>query len=389
MKAKGYIVKFLMVIMILGASGVVTDDAYGQQTSQGESFLKSIGFFADINVGYDLRFNGYSTYDPLLQSQIPVSYSTKELSVIDLSLQTGLLRAPFVNLEYQSSVPRTDFQEEALAFQEDNTRGFEKYGFIANTAPLWELILSEKTMGTLKWILSGKFRTVRELTQASASVEESSLFLRDIGSQGPQFDEADTGDSYSFTTEYRYNSYTWPLVSNLRYDEDEIKANFQIFVGYANWDFDRSYATFFPNYNDQVIYAADIRTHAATAEMHINSRRNFEQERNWGFNFRLVYGYGFDNTFQGDGGDDLRDLFYPGQDKNIDIANQNYEVEFAYKQYLFTNSNSIDLSIKPGLNANVFWTSFGDYQEPNTGEESFNKIDYIITPWVEISIGIL
>lgn len=84
----------------------------------------------------------------------------------------------------------------------------------------------------------------------------------------------------------------------------------------------------------------------------------------------------------------LDELFYPNQDKSIDISNQNYEVEFAYKKHLFNGSDNINFSVKPGLHANLFWTSFSDFEEPSPEGESFNKIDYIITPWVELSIGI-
>lgn len=372
---------FALIVGVLICSLPLQSNA--QNTSGSESFLESVGFFADINFAYDIRFNGYSTYEPLLQNSRPVSFSTKELSVVDLSVETGLLYAPFINFEYTTSVPRTDFQQQALAFREDNTKGLEKYTLGVNTAPLWDLIFPKNSAGFIKWILSGKYRRVRELTQASATVDEPSLFLTGMNGQSPTFNQASAGAPYSFTSKYKYSSFTWPLLSNYDNNSEKIKGNFAIFIGYARWDFDRSYANFFPDYANQVVYRADVATQAATAEMHISSRRNFEQNRGWGFAFRLVYGYGIRSTFAGANAD-LEELF----NQEVDITNQNYEVEFSYKQFLFRASDKVDMYIQPGLDAKLFWTSFEDYREPSV-DKNFNKIDYILTPQVEISVKIL
>jgi hypothetical protein len=54
-----------------------------QQSGQTTRFLTRIGATAELDVGYSARFNGYNTYGALLQTQIPVEYDTKVLSVLE------------------------------------------------------------------------------------------------------------------------------------------------------------------------------------------------------------------------------------------------------------------------------------------------------------------
>lgn len=95
-------------------AGSVTKNAEmdGDRSDSTEApvFLSRIGFTAGLDAGFSARFNGYSIYEPLLQPQIPVDYDTKVLSVFDLHVETGVLRSDMIEFDYQTSVPRTDFQ---------------------------------------------------------------------------------------------------------------------------------------------------------------------------------------------------------------------------------------------------------------------------------------
>lgn len=355
--------------------------SFGQGES-GESthVLEKIGFTADVDAGYSVRFNGYSTYEPLLQTQIPVEYNTKTLSVFDLHVEAGLLGSDMVEFDYQTSLPRTDFQQEALAYREDRAFGLQKYTFGIDTTPLWLLILPDDASWIVKRILSLRFRSVRELSQSNASVTEASLILppnpsaEDYGNLA-SFEELEAGSPYSFKTRYRYNSISLPL---LFFVENRGRLN----VGVARWAFSRSYAAHLPSLNNrQVIIDATNETNALIAELCIDLHTGALA----GFEMDFFYGYGIDSRWEGEDVD-LDRLFFPSGEEQLAITNHNYEIRGSYPFTFFESRDRLAASLKVGLIANTFTTSFSNFEEP--GEEGgFSKLDWIINPSLRLSLS--
>lgn len=349
------------------------------ETPESENVLEKIGFTMSLDAGFSARFNGYSTYEPLLQTQIPVDYDTKTLSVFDLHTEFGVLEGSFVEFDYQTSVPRTEFQQEALAYREDRSFGLEKYTFGVDTTPLWLLILPDDASWIVKRILALRFRVFRELSQSNAAVTESSLGLPS-GSPGDygavdSFVPLDEGTSYSFKTRYRYNSISLPL---LFFVENRGRVN----VGVARWSFSRSYATRLPDLNNrQVVFEATNETNALLAEfsldLHSGELRGFELD--------LFYGYGFDSQLKGRKDVDLDRLFFPAGEESLEITNHNYHIRGSYPFRFFQSKDRLAASIRVGLSANTFTTTFSNFEEE--GEDSFRKRDWIIQPSVRLSFS--
>lgn len=360
---------------------VITTPCMGQEEPRpNESFLERIGFTAGVDAGYSVRFNGYSTYEPLLQTQIPVEFDTKTLSVLDLHVEAGVMEGDFVEFDYQSSVPRTDFQQEALAYREDRSFGLDKYTFGIDTTPLWLLILPDDASWAVKRILALRFRSVRELSQSHATVTEPSLGLPSdpIDNYGDvaSFDPLDSGTAYSFKTRYRYNSVSLPLLFF-------VKNRGRLNVGVARWSFSRSYAASLPSLNNrQVVFSATNRTNAIVAEMYIDLNRGALQ----GFEMDLFYGYGLDSEWDGQDVDVDR-LFIPTGDTELDITNHNYEFRVSYPFTFFQKRDRLAASVKVGLLANTFTTSFSNFDGAQNQDDDFKKRDWIINPSVRLSLS--
>lgn len=376
------------VSVLLAPSKSLGQSATENEPNDEAHFLDRIGFTFDVDAGYSLRFNGYSTYPPLLQTQIPVDYDTKVFSVLDLHLAAGILRGHLVEFDYQTSIPRTEFQEEALAYRTDRTSGLEKYTFGIDTTPLWLLILPEDASWFVKRILALRFRSIRELAQSNARVTESSLRIpaeteitdyRDPAS----FEAVADQSSYSFRTRYRYNSITLPIAF---FVQNRGRLN----VGVARWTFSRSYAASLPSLdNRQVIFDATNRTAALVAELYLRLHEGPLD----GFDMSLYYGYGVKSEWSG-GNVDLDRLFFPGGDTSLDNRNHNYEIRVSHRFTFFENKDRFGLSVRPGMIANTFTTTFRNfknsedesYEHARNPSDTFRKLDWILNPSVRISL---
>ena len=363
----------VVVACILGLVG----PCFGQ--SEGTTaVLDRIGFTAALDAGYSARFNGYSTYEPLLQTQIPVDYDTKTLSVFDLHVRAGVLESELIGFDYQTSLPRTDFQEEALAYREDRAFGLEKYTFGVDTTPLWLLLLPDDASWAVKRVLALRFRSIRELSQSNASVTEPSLGVPTTPTYGDatSFAPLEAGASYSFKTRYRYNSLSLPLVF---FVEDRGRVN----VGVAQWSFSRSYAARPSSLGgEQVVFDATNETTALIAELYID----LHQGGLAGFEFDMFYGYGLHNNWTGDEVDVNR-LFFPSGDEQVDIANHNLQFRTSYPFTFFESRDRLAAALKVGLLANTFTTSFSNVEEPNGEGDGFRKRDWIINPSLRLSVS--
>lgn len=365
----------LATCILLVANPCLAQDRIGERPS----LLDRVGFMAEVDAGFSARFNGYSTYEPLLQTQIPVEYDTKTLSVFDLHVEAGVLKSELVGFDYQTSVPRTEFQEEALAYREDRAFGLEKYTFGIDTTPLWLLILPDDASGIVKRILALRFRSIRELSQSNATVTEASLALPtgaiDDYGEVAHFEPLGEGASYSFKTRYRYNSISLPL---LFFVENRGRVN----VGVARWTFSRSYAARLPNLaNQQVIFDATNETNALIAELYLD----LHQGALGGFEFDMFYGYGIDSDWTGEDVN-LDRLFFSSGEDQVDITNHNLQIRGSYPFTFFEDRDRLSASIKVGMGANTFTTAFSNFEEEVGEEEGFRKMDWILNPSVRLSL---
>ena len=348
-----------------------------QQSGQTTRFLTRIGATAELDVGYSARFNGYNTYGALLQTQIPVEYDTKVLSVLDLHVGVGLLESDFLEFDYQTSIPRTEFQEQALAYRENQSYGLEKYTWGIDTTPLWLFLLPEDAHWFVKRILSLRFRSIRELAQSNASVTESSLGVSETLSYGDpsSFTSLTENSPYSFKTRYQYRSISLPL---LFFVENRGRLN----VGVARWRFSRSYAAQVSALDRrQVIFDATNQTNALVAELYLD----LNQGALAGFEFDFFYGYGIDSDWSGDNVDVDR-LFFPSGDSEVDITNHNFQIKTSYPFRFFQSRSGLDGFLKVGLNANTFTTAFSNVEGTGPSDNDFSKLDWIIKPSVRLSV---
>lgn len=361
---------------------LTTVDAYLADTEpeqvQHEDFLDRIGFFANADGGYSMRFNTYGTNSKLgSKAPVGVDYASKSVAVGDLHARLGLEGIQFAEFDYATK-PGSKFQEQALTYNKDANYGLERYTYGIDLLPLWTLIFPTDKPGIHNFItrlLSARFRYVRELTQTSATVTEPSV-------KYPSLQSIDPGTSYSFRTKYRYKSASIPLFLFMGN-----RGHFNI--GVANWKFSRTYGlTAPPEDGDQYIFDANVETVGPIMEFYFEvhessldtpiGRSGETIAEGWeGFRVDLFFGAGTEagSRFDIEGGDYQQLL----DDDNVSILNYNFELNMSYPIELLSSVNFLDVSLRIGGEANGFITYFNNYH-------GVSKSDWIFNPWGRLSI---
>lgn len=378
-----------------------TEEASKQAISAAEaSFWDKIGFNLDLYGGAAARLNWYITtgkeadFEPL-----NVDYSNQALASVSTALEVSLLSQEFVDFEYESTVSGADFQQEALEYQTDQTQGLEKYTFGVNTGPLLRLLVP----GDLPWLarrlLSVKFRTIRELTQGQAVVEEPTL---SVGDQG--LEEVSAGTSYSYRTRYQYFSADIPIIfySSEEYDQDDQSENsitsigeqpgnqkvyFWIGTGISHWTFKRPYLTRSPGRdNQQLLFDLQHDTWAVNFELTTEIQNIANQVRWHSLRIESRYGWGIKNESTNPDADVSQLL-----SSDVNIKNQYLGTTVSSGFSLLPDSNTVDLIFTPSFTLRAFFTQFENFS-PETGNDSsdepYEKIDWLFYPRVNIALHI-
>lgn len=362
-----------------------TVDAYLEKTEpkevNEEGFFDRIGFFANADGGYSVRYNAFVTNSTKREIGSPspteVEYANRRLSVADFQVRTGLAGIQFAEFNYSTN-PGSGFQEQALAFNKDSNYGLEKYTYGVDLLPFWTLIFPSDEPGIHNFItrlLSARFRVVRELTQNSAQVTEPSVSY-------PSQKQIDAGTSYSFRTRYRYRSASIPLFLFMG-------NRGHLNIGVANWKFSRTYALgYTAGLGTQHIFDATVETVGPIVEFYFEihessldtpiGRSGETIGEGWeGFRVDMFYGTGTvaGSRFNIEGGD-YRELL---NDDNVSIINHNFEINMSYPITLFSSANLFDVSLRIGGEANGFITYFKNHN-------AIDKSDWILNPWGKLSI---
>lgn len=356
-------------------------DAYLEDTEpekvNNEDFFDRIGFFANLDGGYSARYNAYGTNGTIgNEAPVKVNYDTKRLTLADLHARTGLAGIQFAEFNYKTK-PKTDFQKEALAFNEDVNYGFEKYTYGIDLLPLWTTILPSDKSGIHNFftrLLSARFRSVKELTQTSGQVTEPSVAY-------PSSRQLDSGTSYSFRTKYRFQSASIPLFLFMG-------NRGHLNIGVARWNFSRTYAmTVPPEDGNQYIFDASVQTDGIVGEFYYElheSSLDTPIGRSGltppaileGLRFDMFIGISLTkdtNQFQIEGGD-VKELL---DDEDLEIENHNFEITVSYPFELLSSMNMLDVALRVGAEVNSFQTDFSAFG---------SKSDWILNPWARLSV---
>ena len=167
----------------------------GTEEDNSPTLWQQLGFRFELDASYFARIIDYRTNwanknaitaNERESVDQPVKYSSKVMSVGDLAFSIGMFDRPLFDFEYQSSIPRNEFQERALSYQENVTEGLEKYTFGINTAPLWLFILPDDTPWYVRNMLSIRFRTFREYSESSLTLTEPGYRITENTQADPQ-----------------------------------------------------------------------------------------------------------------------------------------------------------------------------------------------------------
>lgn len=391
-------------------------DSTGQYGYQGleednsPTLWQRLGFRFELDASYFARFidyrtnwankNAFTANERETVDQ-PVNYSSKVMSVGDLAFSIGMFDRPLFDFEYQSSLPRNEFQEQALSYQENVTEGLEKYTFGINTAPLWMLILPDDTPWYLKNLLSVRFRTFREYSESSLSLTNSGYLISQNSQADPQnpevqdFEPMASSDSYSFQTRYNYTEIAVPLID---YSGDmgggidgekETVGSFWIWlsVGGAKWSFERPYATQFSRYNNDVVaYNVSQETMGPTADFSMDI---WFDDPLGGANLSSIEsyvraGWGMSNTVENDEVN-LDRLFLDNGE--LDLTNTYFEADLYVGFKLFTGSNNFSMDLKPGLRFFTFSTYISNFEDIPADFDNYEKTDFVVYPSLKMSFS--
>lgn len=361
------------------------------------TWLDRTGFFLDATTGGSFRMNNFSSDQPLLDSTA-VDYSSLNLGVFTASVDLGVLGATVFDVEYQTPFPRTSFQKEAFAYQEDRSHGLEKYTFGVDFTPLWRLLLPPDTPKILVYLPSFKFRYRQELTQNTATLGKRSLYLMppnaddyDRTQNDIRFRNVASGRQFSFRTRYQYASLTWPVYVSYK---DSTSAYTEVRLGAAGWRYSRMYVTKFPQVSRvrPVIYDAQTNVLAL--------RLNGSYLRRNGLRLRLNLGLGI-GDFQSTAHDESLDtLFEPAGESATtessfdgdNVFSGQLEAQLSYRFGLLPRSYVANMYIEPGVSVDYYWSQFDVFDEEALRDEDqankFHQGDWILLPWVRMTLGI-
>lgn len=397
--------RLLFAVVLAGLTAVgpaQSQDSSATSSSSADDDVDAVtvaeqtGFFVDLRAGANYRVNGFGTGQPLLDDRSPLSYSSLNLGVVNVSGSVGLLGASFFDFEYESPYPRSDFQEKALAARENREHGLEKYTLGVDLTPLWRFFLPPETPKILVYLPSFKVRFRRELTQNTATVEEEALRLQPDDAPSPpdrefedlSFREIETGESLSFRTDYRFLSLTWPIQTD--YDPEK-KEYTEFRLGLSGWHYSRAYVTQFPqvDFDRPVVYEAQTTTLALTGNVKIR-QRNGARVR-----FSFSGGLGdFDASEQEGALDRLfEDAGPDDSDSSVSVSSSNIfsghlELIGSYRFSAFPDNADVNLHFEPGLNLNVFFNRFEAFDEEVLEDEEtdnhFLQADFIFMPTAKV-----
>lgn len=360
-------------------------------------FLKNItGFFLDINAGYNYRFNSFTTRNPILRES-PVSYSSLNLGVYDLSVDLGLVGTTVLDFNYESPFPTTNFQQKALEARENRSQGLEKYTAGVNVLPLWRLLIPDAWPDFVKWLPAVEIRYTRELTQNTAIADRESIILNSVnnidGSIGLEdllFQRVDEGGSFSFKTSYQYGSVSIPIYV---WKWNDMESHRVLRLGVSRWSYSRIYSTRFPRFNTPIVYEADAAGRGLLVSFHSFPRS--------GFRTRVTAGIGRGNLEMND-----RELagalpfFYETESPSAKPLSMYGEGSFSYRFSFFPDA-SVTMFLEPGMDVDVFnvsFTALGEVVAPSGAEDeqllsrkessSLQHYDFIFLPWLKFSLSL-
>ena len=360
------------------------------------SFWQTMGFFLYANGGYTARFNNY--YSRSLFTSIggnaPVKYTSRMLGIMDLNLETGIFNRRIINFSYQLGLPANEFQQEALAVQENDREGLERYTFGINAGPVVQSLLPDESVFSkiAQQLLSAEFLSIRELAQTTANVQKNALYLnsnstinyrQQTAGNVQQLTEA---SSFTFKTKYRYNHITLPVIpvwNNSKF-KDVLR------VGIAQYSYDRPYQTDYFNLNNQpVLFDGSVETTALIWEI---TTKPLEPDTRKGLFFYFRQGVGLANTFKTKAFDWKQALDPTNSDeRKIHINHYNTSLDLWYKLPVMPESSSLQITIKPGVSINSFITLVRELSERKEEAETINnirKVDFFLLPWTRLEIGI-
>lgn len=361
------------------------------------TFLDATGFFFDASTGASFRTNHFVSSQPLLDSTA-VDYSSLNVGALSASVNVGVLGASVLDFEYQTPYPKTNFQREALDFQEDRSHGLEKYTFGVDTTPMWRLLLPARTPKILVYLPSFKFRYRQELTQNSATMGKDALYLvppatadYDQTWDDIRFQEVPSGRELSFRTKYQYASLTWPLVVTF---EDSTQAYKEIRFGGAAWTYERMFVTKFPQVSTQRPVVYDARTNVLALRLNTSylKRTGVRVRANIGFgigDFRSqAHSESLDRLFEPAGGADSSSVSM----ESSNVLSGQLEGTLSYRLALFPNSSAVNMHVEPGIKLDYFWSQFSVFDEETLQDEDasdkFKQGDFIFLPWLRISLSV-
>jgi len=371
----------------------------GTDRRQSKSTFRSIkeksGFFLDLNAGYNYRFNSFRTSRPLLNTS-PIGYSSLSLSVYDISAQLGLVGTSFIDFDYESPFPRTEFQENALSAQQNRTKGLEKYTAGINILPLWRFVIPSSWPDFIEWLPAVEIRYTRELTQNTAIAKSESILLNSVDDLGDginlediTFQRVGAGDSFSFKTLYQYGSVSIPIYV---WNWNDMESHKVLRLGVSRWSYSRVYSTRFPKFNTPIVYEADAAGRGLLLSFHSFPRQ--------GFRTKISTGIGSGKFQTND-----RELagaipfFYETSDASANPLSLYGEGSFSYRFSFFPEA-PLTVYLEPGLDVDVFNVSFNSFDQvvssgsgdgdvlSTEGSSSIQHFDFIILPWVRFSLSI-
>ena len=361
------------------------------------TWLDRTGFFLDATTGGSFRVNHFSSNQPLLDSTA-VDYSSLNLGVFTASVDLGVLGATVFDVEYQTPYPRTSFQKEAFAYQEDRSHGLEKYTLGVDFTPLWRLLLPADTPKILVYLPSFKFRYRQELTQNTATLGKRALYLMppnaddyDRTQNDIRFRNVASGRQFSFRTRYQYASLTWPVYVTY---EDSTSAYKEVRLGAAGWRYSRMYVTKFPQVSRVRPVVYDAQTNVLAL------RLNGSYLRRSGLRLRLNLGLGI-GDFQSKAHEESLDaLFEPAGEspstesgfESDNVFSGQLEAQLSYRFGLLPHSYVANMYIEPGVSVDYYWSQFDVFDEEALQDEdkadTFSQGDWIVLPWVRLSLSI-
>lgn len=411
---------FCFLMLMASGSQIVNAQAdqdttiqYGYQNAEqdkGPTLWQQLGFRFELDASYFARFIEYRTNwanknaitanerEPVDQ---PVNYSSKVMNLGDIAFSIGMFDRPLFDFEYQSSIPRNEFQERALSYQENVTEGLEKYTFGINTAPLWLFILPDETPWYVKNILSIRFRAFREYSESSLTLTNPGYLITEntqVDSQNPQvqdFEEMTSGNSYSFKTRYNYSEIAIPLIDysgdmggGIEGDENKVGTMWMwLSIGGAKWSFDRPYATQFSRYNNDVVaYNINQETMGPTVDFSFDI---WFDDPLGGVKLSSIEsyaraGWGISNNVKSEEVN-LDRLFLDNGE--LDMMNTYFEADIYVGFKVFTGSNNLAMDLKPGLRFFTFSTYISNFEDIPESFDHYEKTDFVVYPSLQLSFS--